>query len=245
MMRHPARQVWAVLRLTLGQLLAGRRLVLLVLLVWLPLVVPALFVGHNDPATFTRDLVRRLVLLVLLPVVAFVTSTATLGTEVRDGTITNLVLKPIPRSVLLVAKYAAALAAALAVLWPAEVAAHLVAARGAGSGALLQATLLSTAIGAVAYCAVGVLLSLFIPRALLVGLAWALLWEGAVVSAAPSASSLSVRGYAEGVLAAALRPAGLAFPTRLGPVSAVVLALLVTTLAIALAVRRLERMDFR
>src|SRR5215211_1237931 len=49
-----------------------------------------------DPATFTLDLFRQLVLPVLLPVVALTFSTSSLGSELRDGTVTNLLLKPIP-----------------------------------------------------------------------------------------------------------------------------------------------------
>src|SRR6266542_865553 len=82
------------------------------------------------------------------------------------------------------------------------------------------------------------------PVAAAVAVAYALLWEGAVVGVAPSASSLSVRGYAEGVLASILdRGGGPVLDARLGPVSATVLALAVTVLALALARRRLGRMD--
>jgi ABC-2 type transport system permease protein len=96
----------------------------------------------------------------------------------------------------------------------------------------------------VAYSAIGLLLSLLLSRALLVGLAYALLWEGAVVGAAPSASSLSVRGYVDGLLAAILDSGGGPdLTTRLGPTSATTLALVVTVLALALARRRLARMD--
>ena len=47
----------------LGQLLAGRRLVIIALLVALPLVLPAVFAAGADvdPATFTLDLFRQLV----------------------------------------------------------------------------------------------------------------------------------------------------------------------------------------
>jgi ABC-2 type transport system permease protein len=235
----------ALLRFSLGQLLAGRRLLVIALVVALPLVLPAVFASGADvePATFTLELFRQLVLPVLLPVVALTFSTSSLGAELRDGTITNLVLKPIPRPALLGAKYLAAVVASLAVLLPAETASHLVAAGGLGSTDLLTGMLLATVVGTLAYCAVGLLLSLLMARALLVGLAYALLWEGAVVSAAPSASSLSIRGYTEGVLAAVLRGGGLDLTVRLGPVSATVLAAVVTLAALALAVRRLERMD--
>lgn len=236
-----------VFRFTVGQLLAGRRLLVIGLLTALPLIVPALIVAGSgrDPDGFTLDLFRALVLPVLLPVVALTFSTSTLGAEVRDGTVVNLVLKPIPRPGILIAKYLAAVLATLLVLVPAEVVAHVLAARGSGSTTLLSGMLAATVVGTLTYCAVGVLLSLLIGRALLVGLAYALLWEGALVSVAPSASSMSVRGYAEGVLASVVARSGLDFTTRLGPLSATLLAAVVTLLALVLAVRRLERMDLR
>jgi ABC-2 type transport system permease protein len=234
-----------LLTFSLGQLLAGRRLVIIALLVALPLVLPAVFANGADvePATFTLELFRQMVLPVLLPVVALTFSTSTLGSELRDGTVTNLLLKPIPRPAVLGAKYLAAVVSSLVVLLPAETVGHLVAAGGLGSTDLLTGMLLATVVGTLAYCALGLLLSLLMARALLVGLAYALLWEGAVVSVAPSAASLSIRGYTEGVLAAVLRGGGLGLETRLGPVSATVLAAVVTLAALVLAARRLERMD--
>jgi ABC-2 type transport system permease protein len=235
-----------LLRFSLGQLLAGRRL-LIVPLVALPLVVVALFAAgaDTDPTTFTLDLYRQFVLPVLLPVVSLVFSTSAFGAELRDGTVTNILLKPLPRPAILGAKYLAAVLAALLVLLPAVVAAHLIVAGGLGSTDLLAGMLLASVVGVLAYCALGMLLSLLMARAVLVGLAYALLWEGAVVSVAPSASSLSIRGYTEGVLAAVLSGGGVDFTVRLGPVSASVLAAVVTLAALGLAVLRLERMDVK
>ena len=235
-----------LLRFSLGQLLAGRRL-LIVPLVALPLVVVALFAAgaDTDPTTFTLDLYRQFVLPVLLPVVSLVFSTSAFGAELRDGTVTNILLKPLPRPAILGAKYLAAVLAALLVLLPAVVAAHLIVAGGLGSTDLLAGMLLASVVGVLAYCALGMLLSLLMARAVLVGLVYALLWEGAVVSVAPSASSLSIRGYTEGVLAAVLSGGGVDFTVRLGPVSASVLAAVVTLAALGLAVLRLERMDVK
>src|SRR6266511_2204496 len=227
-----------VLRFALGELLAGRRLPIVAALVALPLWLPSLLAPSSgqDPTSFGLDLFRNLVVPVLLPVVSFAVSTAALGNELRRGTITNLLLKPVPRWSVLGAEYLAAVLAALLVLLPAEVVGHLLVARGLGSAVLLE--------GVLADSAIGLLLSLLLSRALLVGLAYALLWEGAVVGAAPSASSLSVRGYVEGVLAAILdNGGGPELATRLGPVSATTLALVVTVLALALARGRLARMD--
>src|SRR6266511_1780772 len=208
-----------VLRFALGELLAGRRLPIVAALVALPLWLPSLLAPSSgqDPTSFGLDLFRNLVVPVLLPVVSFAFSTAALGNELRRGTITNLLLKPVPRWSVLGAEYLAA---------------------------VLEGMLAATVVGVLAYSAIGLLLSLLLSRALLVGLAYALLWEGAVVGAAPSASSLSVRGYVEGVLAAILdNGGGPELATRLGPVSATTLALVVTVLALALARGRLARMD--
>jgi ABC-2 type transport system permease protein len=235
-----------LLRFSLGQLLAGRRL-LIVPLVALPLVLPAVFAAgaDADPTTFMLDLFRQFVLPVLLPVVSLVLSTSAFGAELRDGTATNILLKPLPRPAILGAKYLAAVLATLLVLLPATVAAHLIVAGGLGSTDLLVGMVLAGLVGALAYCALGLLLSLMMARAVLVGLVYALLWEGAVVSVAPSASSLSIRGYTEGVLAAVLSGSGVDITVRLGPVSSSVLAAVVTVAALGLADLWLERMDIK
>jgi ABC-2 type transport system permease protein len=181
---------------------------------------------------------------VLLPLVSLTFSTAALGTELRRGTISNLLLKPIAHWSVLGTEYLAAVLATLLVLLPAGLVAHVLAARGLGSTVLLEATLVATVVGALVYCALGVLLSLLLSRALLVGLAYALLWEGAVVGVAPSASSLSVRGYVQGVFGAILDGGGgPQLNARLGPLSATLLALVVTLAALVLARRRLAGMD--
>jgi ABC-2 type transport system permease protein len=234
-----------VCRHALGQLLAGRRLVVTVLLSAIPLLAPALLFaarGNTDPVEFSLGLFRNLVLPFLLPVVSLAFSTAALGSEVRDGTATNLLLKPISRAAILAAEFAAAVLATLVVLLPLLVASQAIAGT---TSSLLVGTLAATIVGALAYSALGVALSLFIGRALAVALVYVVLWEGALVSVAPSASSLAVRGYAEGVLAAITAHDGPVVATRLGPVSSTVLATVVTLLALALASRRLDRMDIR
>jgi ABC-2 type transport system permease protein len=242
------RRAWVVCRHALGQLMLGRRLVVIFLLSAVPLLLPALLFaaqGETDTADFSLGLFRNLVLPVLLPVVSLAFSTHALGAEVRDGTATNLLLKPIPRAAILAAEYLAAVLATLVVLLPLVAASQLIAGSAGSSPSLLVGSLAATATGALVYGALGLLLSLFIGRALLVGLVYTVLWEGALVSVAPSASSLAVRGYAEGVLAAVTAQDGPAVSARLGPVSATVMAAVVTLLALVFATRRLARMDIR
>jgi ABC-2 type transport system permease protein len=241
------RRSWVVFRHALGQLLAGRRVVVIALLAAIPLVAPALLFaaqGEGDAAEFSLGLFRGLVLPVLLPVVSLAFATAALGAEVRDGTATNLLLKPIPRPAILAAEFLAAVVATLLVLLPLLVVSQAIAG-STGTSNLLAGSLAATTVGTLVYCALGLLLSLFVARALLVGLAYAVLWEGALVSVAPSAASLAVRGYAEGVLAAVTSGDGPVVTARLGPVSSTVMAAVVTLLALAFATRRLARMDVR
>src|SRR6266702_1499139 len=189
-----------VLRFALGELLAGRRLPIVAALVALPLWLPSLLAPSSgqDPTSFGLDLFRNLVVPVLLPVVSFAFSTAALGNELRRGTITNLLLKPIPRWSVLGAEYLAAVLATLGVLLPAEVVGHLLVARGLGSAVLLEGMLAATVVGVLAYSAIGLLLSLVLSRALLGGLAYALLWEGAVAVAAAASPAWTCRNGAAG-----------------------------------------------
>lgn len=242
----PVRAFGRLLRFGLGQLLAGRRLFVALALVLLPLVLPALAMVTSDggSASAGLGLIRQLALPILLPVLSLVFATAAVGNEVRDGTIVNLVLKPVRRSTVLVAKYLAAVLATCALLLPAEAVTLALTAREGGLR-LAGGVLAASALGAVAYTALGTLLGLVTSRALLIGLIYVLLWEGVVVGVAPSAAALSVRGYTEGLLNAVVTPEGLGFPARLGPVAALVGGLVVALVAMALAARRLGAMDLR
>jgi ABC-2 type transport system permease protein len=229
------------------QLLGGVRLLVSALGVGLAVLPAALMFGifdQNGVVPFL-GLIRVLVLPILLPIICFVFATAAGGNEARDGTMVNLVTKPYPRELVLTAKYLAAVAAALTLLVPVEVLGHLLAVRGVSNPGVLGGTLLATLVGTLAYSALGLLLGLVMSRALLVGLAYALIWEGTISAVAPSAATLSIRGYTEGILSAAVQPDGLAFATRLGPVTSLVAALAVAAIGFLLASQRLRRMDLR
>jgi ABC-2 type transport system permease protein len=230
-----------------GQLLGGLRLLFSILGVGLTVLPVALIFGlvsDNGVADYL-GLARTLILPIIVPIICFVFATAAGGNEARDGTMVNLVTKPYPRELVIAAKYLAAVAASLTLLLPVELIGHLLAAQGISGGGVLAGILLSTLLGTLAYAALGLLLGLLMSRALLIGLAYSLLWEGTIAGVAPSAATLSIRGYTEGVLSAAAEPAGLGFATRLGPVTSVTAALVVAALAFLLAARRLHRMDLR
>jgi ABC-2 type transport system permease protein len=241
------RPLWVLLRHGYWQLLGGPRLLISALGVGLTVLPVALIFGavSDDGVAEYLGLARVLILPIIVPIICFVFATAAAGNEARDGTMVNLVTKPYPRELVIAAKYLAAVTASLTLLLPVELIGHLLAAQGISGGGVLGGILLSTVLGTLAYAALGLLLGLLMSRALLVGLAYSLLWEGTIAGVAPSAATLSIRGYTEGMLSAAAEPDGLGFATRLGPVTSLTAALVVAAIAFLLAARRLRRMDLR
>ena len=241
------RPLWVLLRHGYWQLLGGARLLISALLVGLTVLPVALIIGAvgDDGLAEYVGMARALILPIIVPVICFVFATAAAGGEVRDGTMVNLVTKPYPRELVIAAKYLAAVAASLTLLLPVEVIGHLLAVQGVSGGGVLGGLLLATVLGTLAYSALGLLLGLLMSRALLVGLAYSLLWEGTIAGVAPSAATLSIRGYTEAVLSAAAQPDGLGFATRLGPVTSLTAALVVAAIAFLLAARRLRHTDLR
>ena len=236
-------QLTALCLFSLRQLLSGKRLVLLLVLAAAAVLIVSLS-AFDSPSAAAEDLgetVPSVLLALLLPLVALTLATSALGEELRDGTAPNVLLKPMSRSGVLLAKLLAAVFAGLAVLLPAAIAAHLLAAR-LDEGRLLAGSLLATLVGVVAYSALGLCLSLLAERALLLGLAYWLLWESAVVPLAPALEGTSLAGSAKGVFGAVVGETPAASPE---PAQAVLVAAVATLAAFAVARERLRRIDLR
>ena len=235
-------QLTALCFFSFRQLLAGKRLVLLLVLAAAAVFIVSLSAFDSPSAAEDlRETVPSLLLGLLLPLVSLTLATSALGEELRDGTAPNVLLKPMGRSGVLLAKLLAAVLAGLAVLLPAAIAAHLLAAR-LDEGRLLAGSLLGTLVGVVAYSALGLCLSLLAERALLLGLAYWLLWESAVVPIMPAMEGTSLAASAKGVFGAIVGETPAASPE---PVQAGLVAAIVTLAAFALACERLRRIDLR
>ena len=102
---------------------------------------------------------------------------------------------------------------------------------------------IAAAVGAVEYVAVFLALSLVTNRALVIGLAYVVVWEGVVAGLFAGTRIVSIRQHALAV-ADAIGGDG-AVTAELAVTTAVVVAGLVTVLAFALAVRRLQRVELR
>lgn len=173
--------------------LFGRRRALLLL----PL--PLLLIGLTlicraydlDPADWGAPVVVGLGLAVLLPVVSLIVGTGVLGSEVDDGTIVHILTKPLPRRDIILAKLGVAVGvSALTSAVPLFVAGVL-----ADSVRFGVALAIAGVLGAFAYSAFFLLLSLVTRRPVLLGLVYILVWEGLLGTFVSGTRVLSIEQY--------------------------------------------------
>jgi ABC-2 type transport system permease protein len=232
--------------LTARSLLGRRRSLLLVLLALLPVAIAILVqlsgragIGGEEVSTAIMD---RLIVTTLLPIVGLVFGTAALGAELEDGTAVFLLVKPIDRWRIVVAKLIVAVGLSIALVAPASfIAGAILQPGGTGlSGAIGAAV--GTAIGATVYATVFFALSLVTGRALAIGLVYVLVWEGILAGLLEGIRALSIRQYTLAITAAISHP-GVTDPDRLDVRTAFALAAVATALAAIIAVRRLSSFE--
>jgi len=230
--------------LTLRALLNRRRTLLLALVGVLLVLATLLYrlggPSDGDALNVTRRLLGDFGLGVLLPLVAVIVGTASLGSELDDGTIVYLLAKPIPRWRIVLVKLAVAWLVVMVLVVPAIALAGLIAHPNAN---LATGYSLAAMVGALEYTAVFLALSLVTSRALVIGLAYVVVWEGVVAALFAGTRVLSIRQHALAVADAL--GGGDAAQAELGVGVALAVGIVVALLAAALAIRRLERVELR
>jgi ABC-2 type transport system permease protein len=234
----------ALASITLRALLNRRRTVLLALLGALLVLIAVLYRLGSPTADESLEVTRRLLadfgIGVLLPLVAVIVGTAALGSELDDGTIVYLLAKPVARWRIVLVKLVVAWLVTCVLVAPAMVVAGVI---GHGDTQLALGYALASIVGALEYTAIFVALSLVTSRALIVGLAYVVVWEGVVAGIFSGTRAVSVRQH---VLAVAEAAGGAgAGDAELALGFAVAASAVVTAGAIALAVRRLETVELR
>ena len=239
----PVNAFGPLVMVTLRGLLGRRRLLLMVLLVALPVAIGLLvrLSGGRPDASLLLD---TLVIRTVLPLVALVLGTAALGSEIDDGTVVHLLVKPIARRwiVLAGAVVAAGLTAVLVV--PSVVLTGLLTSGIVASSVTVTfAFAVAALIGGTAYSFAFLALSTVTSRALVIGLAYTLIWEGVVAGLLEGTRFLSIRQATLGVAAAlgGTRPG----PEPLEPTISVVILGVVIVGSLLLATRQLARFEVR
>ena len=237
-----------IFSLTLRQLVFRRSTLLLLVLAAVPMLVGLAFqLGDStEPAEeFTvRVLCVWLVVTTLLPLTALLFGTSVLGDELEDGTIVYLLTKPVERWRILLPKIVAAwLLTWLLAL--AAIASSAFVVMGGEAGSVIVAFGVATAVGALAYVSVFVLLSIMTTRALIAGLVFVFIWEGAVSGIFEGVRYLSIRHHTLGIADWLIDVPSDALNAYVGGVTALVMSLIVIVLAGVYANKRLQRAEIR
>jgi len=225
-----------VLRITLRATLGRKRaLVFMLVPLVLILITVALKVVANSPV-WPAEFLGVFGFSVVLPLTALIIGTSVLGAEIDDGSIVHLLATPVNRLSVVISKFIAAM---LLTIMFGAIPEFLAAAIAKGFGDKLTIGLLVGAlIASVAYNALFVMLSVLTTRAIAVGLAYLLVWEGLLGNLIGGVRVLSIGQYsvsvAESIAKTSALNAHLTFQT------AIIMAVAVTVVTLAIAARRLS-----
>lgn len=174
----------------------------------------------------------------LVPVASLVIGSSTFGDLVEDRTLVHLWLRPVSRPLLLLSAWSASVALALpfTVIVPTI---SMVVARMPGS--TVRTAAFSAVLGTFAYCAVFVSLGLRVRRALGWGLAYILIWEGAVANAGAGLARLALRLSSRSIAYRSFDGESIRYPVATS--TAIGVLTIVTIGALALGVRWVRRAE--
>jgi ABC-2 type transport system permease protein len=238
----------AIAGVTVRSLLARRRAVLLLVLAGLPVLLGLLARLRGlagDGAEQTAGALGLIIGTTLLPLIALVFGTAAIGAELEDGSAIHLLTKPVARWRIVAAKAVAAVPVTAALAVGSTVLTGLLVGLGRGGEPVTLAYAVGVAIGSLVYVLAFLALSVLTSRALILGLAYVAIWEGALAGLFEATRILSIRQYVNGIVAA-LDPTGAVADRAALPVASAVLgAAIVAVGAFVLATRALATHQVR
>jgi ABC-2 type transport system permease protein len=237
----------SVFRLSLRQLGGRRRLLLVIPLTLIPLVLAAVFrFRAGDASGFAEAYVNStldgLIIATILPIVTMALATPAFGNELEDHTLSHLVLKPISRWRIALAKLLASIIICAPPLIVCSLGATVLGMRGGLQE--LAAVALALFLGVVAYASVFTWAGLMTTRALGFALVYVLLWEGVLSTFLGGIRYLSIRAYVLAVLHGVDETSFEALGRRVIEFPAALVGVVVVAVAFFwLTARRLSRMD--
>ena len=232
----------ALVAATLRQQLGGRRLILLLPLGLVPAGVFGVLLTNERTALGASQAFHQAPLVILffmvIPVVSLIFGAGALGDERRDATLSFILLRPLPRSLIAGAKLLGAWLSAFAVAGTGAAVMSILLGARAGTWELVGSLLLAVALSCLAYVSVFLALGYLTARAVLVGLVYVFIWESGMTSAIPPLASVSLMRIGLSAYTG-LTPLGHAYvedvlgAVRPGPGGAVAKAAVVSVCAVA------------
>lgn len=226
--------------LTLGQYRGGKAVRIVMLFALVPILFAGIYLISDEVGTrieFISDMFQQVFAPTVLPIATLILATTAIGNEIEDRTMIYLVLKPIRRARIIVEKYLAVLATGSAVLGLGALISAGIVLQGdtGGAGRVVTAIIVATIVGVAGYGALFLAISLLIPRALLVGIMYTIIWESLFARFIPGIRLVSVRHYAQSIYGRIIDDPDLLVPqsAQIVPAIIVIAALVVVTLSLA------------
>jgi ABC-2 type transport system permease protein len=234
--------------LTLRQFLSGKAIRVVAAFSLIPSIFAAIYAlesGGITRLTFMNGLFQDLIAPTLLPIATLIVATNALGNEIEDRTMVYLVLKPISRTRIVLEKFAAVMLTATVLMLAGLLVTFLIAMRGdsADNVDLLAAMAVATVFGVLGYGALFMAVSLIVPRALLAGIMYTLLWESLFGRFIPGIRLVSVRHYVQSIYVRVMDDPAIRISQAMQLGSAIVTLLILAALAITIASWRLSTMN--
>jgi ABC-2 type transport system permease protein len=237
--------------LTVRQFFGGKSVWVVTILSFLPALFGFIYwfgSEDNTPAYFLAEAVYRpMVIATLLPIMVLILATGALGNEIEDSTLPYLTLKPIGRLRIVLEKLLATLVVCIPIVLAGLLATYLIVFRGdageSDSLNFLWALFASAIAGTLAYSAVFLLVSLFVARALLVGIVYALVWESLLGRYLTGLKVVSIRHYTESILVGMADDPDIDLSGATGVAASWIVIIVVTIVCIVLATWRLRNLN--
>ena len=182
----------------LKQLVTKGRLIGITIIGLLPILL-GWVIGRqsDDPLEAGVGFISYMGLSILIPIVALIFASASLGDTREDGTLVYLWLRPISRLSVSTGAWAASITIALPLtVIPITISAILL---DAGNS-VVTATIITSILAVLAYSGLFVTLGLIVKNPVLWGLAYIFIWEAIVASFAKPAAALAVSGYSRAII---------------------------------------------
>ena len=235
--------------LTLLQFSSGQAIRFVAFFAALPTIFGLIFqVGTLDesPSIFFSGLILGVVLGTLLPIATLILATSAFRDEIEDRTMVYLIIKPVSRLRIVLEKYLAVTESTVLALWVGMVATWVLVSGSDMPDTLdvLVAAVVAVLVGVAAYSAVFIAVSLIVPRALVTGILYTIIWESLLSRFIPGVWTLSIRHYVESIFVRLLDDPSVTLNNAVQLYSAFIALFVAIVIALGLSALRLRTMDF-